>query len=69
MIEDARCATNGGKHPETGKSLSRRPDTLARKFMDEAQESINRQPVAGHVPGIAIGDRSASYLMNNFESQ
>lgn len=57
MVEDARYAATGGKHPETGKNLSRRPDTLARKNMDTANESINRQPVAGHVPGIAIGDR------------
>ena len=59
VVEDARYAATGGKHPETGKNLSRRPDTLARKNMDTANESINRWPVAGHVPGVAIGDRSA----------
>ncbi|KAL3136264.1 hypothetical protein ABBQ32_007271 [Trebouxia sp. C0010 RCD-2024] len=58
VTEDARYAATGGKDPATGKNLSRRPDTLARKLMDAAQESINRQPVAGHVPGIAISDRS-----------
>ena len=58
MVEDARYAATGGKNLETGKNLSRRPDTLARKNMDQAGEAINRQPVAGHVPGIAIGDRS-----------
>ena len=57
MIEDARYAATQGKNPENGKSLSRRPDTLARKHMDEAQACINTKPVAGHVPGIAIGDR------------
>ncbi|KAL3152922.1 hypothetical protein ABBQ38_012226 [Trebouxia sp. C0009 RCD-2024] len=57
VTEDARYAATGGKDPATGKNLSRRPDTLARKLMDAAQKSINRQPTAGHVPGIAISDR------------
>ena len=62
MIEDARYAATGGKDPTTGKNVSRRPDILARKFMDAAEESVNRLPAAGHVPGIAISDRSGYAL-------
>ena len=69
VVEDARYAATEGKNPETGKNLSRRPDTLARKNMDTANESVNRQAVAGHVPGIAVGDRSGPCPCNQCHFQ
>ena len=57
VIEDKRYADGNGVGAG-GKSLSKRPDTVARKMMKDARELINTEKVAGHVPGIAIGDRS-----------
>ena len=58
MTEDQRYADGNGVGAG-GKSLSKRPDTVARKMMKDAGKLINTEKVAGHVPGIAIGDRSA----------
>lgn len=56
ISEQARYAATGGKG-EGGKALSRRPDTVARKWMEERGQTINKEACAGHVPGIAVGDR------------
>ena len=57
VLEDARYVATEGKDPSTGKNLSRRPDTLARKNMQELNACVNTKPMAGHVPGVTIGDR------------
>ena len=59
ITEDQRYALAGGKGPD-GRALSRRPDTVARKWMEEDGQTINTEPCAGHVPGIAVGDRYSS---------
>ena len=58
VIEDARHAASGGVNPQ-GKAISKRPDLVARTKMEKAGATVNTQKVAGHVPGIAIFDRSA----------
>ena len=56
LLEDERWEQGQGRGPD-GKALSRRPDTLARKMMEEKKQTINADACAGHVPGICIGDR------------
>jgi len=58
VIEDARHAASGGVNPQ-GKAISKRPDLVARTKMEKAGATVNTTKVAGHVPGIAIFDRSA----------
>ena len=58
VIEDARHAAAGGVNPQ-GKAISKRPDLVARTKMEKAGATVNTTKVAGHVPGIAIFDRSA----------
>jgi len=58
VIEDARHAASGGVNPQ-GKAISKRPDLVARTKMEKAGATVNTKKVAGHVPGIAIFDRSA----------
>lgn len=58
VVEDARHAASGGVNPQ-GKAISKRPDLVARTKMEKAGATVNTKKVAGHVPGIAIFDRSA----------
>ena len=61
VTEDKRYADANGKNPD-GKAMSKRPDLVARKNMQVAGDCINTSKVAGHVPGIAIGDRSGRHV-------
>ena len=60
MVEDKRYAKTNGVGAD-GKALSKRPDLVARKTMVAAKQSVNTTKTAGHVPGIAIGDRYCGF--------
>lgn len=63
IAEQARYAATGGKGPN-GKALSRRPDTVARKWMEAKGQTVNTEACAGHVPGVAVGDRCNICMTN-----
>ena len=57
VVEDARHAASDGVNAK-GKAISKRPDLVARSNMERAKAMANTTKVAGHVPGIAVFDRS-----------
>lgn len=57
LEEDARVAASNGQGKTAGVSASKRPDLVARSYMEAAKLMINTGKVLGHVPGFKCNHR------------